>query len=221
MRAEKKEIIAEYIGSLFLTTAAITPMILFPIVLETNIGIAVLADALAVGFVLNVLIEMLGPISGAHFNPVVSIMMTKIDKISTDKAGAYIIAQILGGFTGLICSHLMFFQETGILLQVSEKSRGGGNYLGEILGTLILLLAILTLIDNNNPRIGWNIGILVGGQLLATSSTMFANPMITIARTFTYSAAGIRPMDSVVFIFMQFIGLGLALIIWKQLEEKR
>jgi glycerol uptake facilitator-like aquaporin len=139
--------------------------------------------------------------------------------MSASKAGEYLIAQVLGGFTGLICSHLMFFHEKQILIQVSEKSRGGGNYLGEVLGTLILLLAILTLIKNENPRIGQNIGLLVGGQLLATSSTMFANPMITLARTFTYSAAGIRPIDSVAFILMEFIGLGLALIVWKQLEE--
>jgi glycerol uptake facilitator-like aquaporin len=220
MKAERQELVAEFLGSLFLVTAAITPMILFPIILESGIGVAVLADALAVGFVLSVLIEMFGPISGAHFNPVVSIMMTQLNRMSASKAGEYIFAQVLGGFTGLICSHLMFFHDKQILIQVSEKSRGGGNYLGEILGTLILLLAILTLIKNENPRIGQNIGILVGGQLLATSSTMFANPMITLVRTFTYSAAGIRPIDSVAFIVMEFIGLGLALFIWKHLEGK-
>ena len=112
----------------------------------------------------------------------------------------------------------MFYHEIPVLFQISEVYRGGGNYIGEILGTLILLLAILTLIKNENPRIGWNIGVLVGGKLLATSSTMFANPMITIVRTFTHSAAGIRPIDSIVFILMQFIGLGLTMIIWNQLD---
>jgi len=113
----------------------------------------------------------------------------------------------------------MFYHQSQRILVISEINRSGGNYLGEIIGTLALLLAILMLIRNENPRIGWNIGVLVGGQLMATSSTMFANPMITIARTFTYSAAGIRPTDSGVFILMQFIGLALALIIWRQIEE--
>ena len=220
MSAEKQELIAEFLGSFFLTLAAITPMILFPEILDSSIDVAVLADALAVGFVLSVLIDMFGPISGAHFNPIVSLMMARLNRMPMDKAGLYLTAQILGGLMGVVGSHLMFYHETQVIAAISEINRSGGNYLGEIIGTLILLLAILTLLKNENPRIGWNIGVLVGGQLMATSSTMFANPMITIARTFTYSAAGIRPIDSLMFILMQLIGLGLALIIWRQIEEK-
>jgi glycerol uptake facilitator-like aquaporin len=219
MSAEKQELIAEFLGSFFLTLAAVAPMILFPEILGSSIGVAVLADALAVGFVLSVLIDMFGPISGAHFNPIVSLMMVRLNRMPTSKAGVYLVAQVFGGLLGVIGSHLMFYHETQVIATISEINRSGGNYLGEIIGTMILLLAILTLLKNENPRIGWNIGILVGGQLMATSSTMFANPMITIARTFTYSAAGIRPTDSVVFILMQFIGLGLALLIWRQIEE--
>jgi glycerol uptake facilitator-like aquaporin len=220
MWAERREIIAEFLGSYFLTLAAITPMILFPEILGSSIGVAVLADALAVGFVLSVLIDMFGPISGAHFNPIVSIMFSQLNRMETKKAGAYIVAQLIGGLLGTVSSHFMFYHKTKILLAVSDIARGGGNYAGEVIGTIILLFAILMLIQNENPRIGWNIGVLVAGQLLATSSTMFANPMITIARTFTYSAAGIRPFDSVVFILMQFIGLGITLIIWRQIEVK-
>jgi len=219
MIAEKQELIAEFLGSFFLTIAAVTPMILFPEIMGSSIGVAVLADALAVGFVLSVLIDMFGPISGAHFNPIVSLMMVKLNRMPMGKAGLYLAAQVLGGLMGVIGSHLMFYNETPVIATISEINRSGGNYLGEIIGTLILLLAILTLLKNENPRIGWNIGVLVGGQLMATSSTMFANPMITIARTFTYSAAGIRPIDSLMFILMQFIGLGLALLIWRQIEE--
>jgi glycerol uptake facilitator-like aquaporin len=219
MSVKKQELIAEFIGSLFLTTAAITPMILFPNILRSELGVAVLADALAVGFVLSVLIEMFGPISYAHFNPLVSLMVAYLRRISFSKAFGYIIAQLLGGLSGLLVSHLMFFHEIPILIEVSSVNRAGGNYLAEIIGTTILLLAILTLDKNKNPRIGWNIGILVGGQLLATSSTMFANPMITIMRTFTYSAAGIRPIDSLAFIMMQSIGLIIALIMWDQINE--
>lgn len=220
MSVKKQEIIAEFLGSFFLTLAAITPMILFPEILDSSMGVAVLADALTVGFVLTVLIDMFGPISGAHFNPVVSLMMAILNRMPAGKAGVYLVAQVFGGLMGVVGSHLMFYHETPVIVALSMVNRSGGNYLGEILGTLILLLAILTLLKNENPRIGRNIGVLVGGQLMATSSTMFANPMITIARTVTYSAAGIKPQDSLMFILMQFIGLGLALIIWKQLEEK-
>jgi glycerol uptake facilitator-like aquaporin len=209
------ELISEYIGSMFLTMAAITPMILFPEILGSELGVAVLADALAVGFVLAVLIDVFGPISYAHFNPVVSIMVVAIRRMSIRKASVYIIFQLLGGFTGLLASHLMFYHEIPILFKVSEINRGGGNYVGELVGTCILLVAILVLDKYKNPRLGLDIGLLVGGQLLATSSTMFANPMITIVRTFTYSAAGISPLNSVMFIFMQFVGLGFALQVWR------
>lgn len=221
MLINRRELLAEFLGSFFLTTAAITPMILFPEILNSGLGLAVLADALAVGVVLSVLIDMFESISGAHFNPIVTIMMTQLDKVPSRKAGEYIIVQLLGGFAGLLCSHLMFFHEPFKLIQISEVYRGGGSYLGEIIGTLILLLAILIFRKNENPRIGLNVGILVGGQLLATSSTMFANPMITLMRTFTYSAAGIRPSDSAVFILMQFIGLGLTLFIWKIIGDEK
>jgi glycerol uptake facilitator-like aquaporin len=220
MSAEKQELIAEFLGSFFLALAAVTPMILFPEILGSSISVAVIADALAVGFVLSVLIDMFGPISGAHFNPIVTLMMVKLNRMPTKKSGVYLVAQVFGGLLGVLGSHLMFYHQIPVIATISEINRSGGNYLGEIIGTLILLLAILTLLKNENPRMGWNIGVLVGGQLMATSSTMFANPMITIARTFTYSAAGIRPIDSLMFILMQFIGLGLALIIWRQIEEK-
>jgi len=86
MEAKRQEIISEFLGSLFLTLAAITPMILFPEILGSNMGVAVLADALAVGFVLSVLIDMFGPVSGAHFNPVVSIMMVLLNRMPAKKS---------------------------------------------------------------------------------------------------------------------------------------
>lgn len=207
--------LSEYIGSLFLTTAAISPMILFPDVLGSEMGVAVIADAIAICFVLAVLIDLFGPISGAHFNPLVTMVMVSLRRMPYSKGVSYVVAQILGGFTGLIACHLMFYHETPILFSVSSISRSGGNYIGEIIGTFILLLTILILDKYENPRIGLNIGLLVGGQLLATSSTMFANPMITIVRVFTYSAAGLSPHNSGIFIVMQIVGTVIALFTWR------
>ncbi|MBD3205763.1 hypothetical protein GF319_05385 [Candidatus Bathyarchaeota archaeon] len=220
MKSTRAELLSEFLGSMFLTLAAISPMILFPIILGSTAAIAVVADALVVGFVLFVLIEMFGPVSGAHFNPIVSIGMTLLDKMDRVKASEYIVSQISGGFLGLLLSHLMFFHEVPILIHISTKVRNSGNYLGEIIGTFALVLTILMLIRNNSPRISFAIGLLVSGQLMATSSTMFANPMITIVRAFTYSDAGVRPFDAVIFILMQLFGMLLATKTWLIMKEE-
>lgn len=214
------QILSEYLGSLFLVMAAISPIILFHQVLEAGIGMAVLADALAVGFILFALIEIFGPISGAHFNPAVSLAMVLGGKIGWRQALIYILAQIAGGLTGTIFSHLMFYHKIPNLIAVSEVTRAGGNYFAEILCTFILVLAILLLVHNQSDKLSLAVGMLVGGQLIATSSTMFANPQVTIARMFTYAAAGVKPVDGAVFILMQIIGAVLAVLVFRALKGK-
>lgn len=215
------QILSEYLGSLFLVMAAISPIILFHQVLEAGIGMAVLADALAVGFILFALIEIFGPISGAHFNPAVSLAMVLGDKIGWKQALIYILAQVAGGLTGTIFSHLMFYHRSPKLIAVSEVTRPGGNYFSEILCTFILVLAILLLVHNQSDKLSLVVGMLVGGQLIATSSTMFANPQVTFARIFTYSAAGVIPVDGAVFILMQIIGAVLAVLVFKAITRQR
>ena len=214
------QILSEYLGSLFLVMAAISPIILFHQVIEAGIGIAVLADALAVGFILFALIEIFGPISGAHFNPAVSLAMVLGGKIGWKGAFIYIITQIAGGLTGTIFSHLMFYHKIPKLIAVSEVTRAGGNYFAEILGTFILVLAIFLLVHHHSDKLSLVVGLLVGGQLIATSSTMFANPQVTLARIFTYAAAGVTPFDGAVFILMQIIGAVLAVLVYKVVKGK-
>ena len=209
------KIISEYLGSLFLVMAAISPIILFNRVLDAGIGVAVLADALAVGFILFALIEMFAPISGAHFNPAVSLAMVLGGQMKWTQAPIYIFAQIAGGLTGTVCSHLMFYHETPKLIAVSEVTRAGGNYFSEILCTFILVLAIFLLVQSQSEKTSLVVGMLVGGQLIATSSTMFANPQVTFARMFTYSAAGVKPVDGGMFILMEIIGAVLAVLVFK------
>lgn len=211
--------IAEFLGSAFLVMAAIAPVILFHHVIQADIAIAVIADALAVGFVLFALIEMFAPISGAHFNPVVSCCMFILQRMSTKQLFVYLTAQLTGGLLGMFCAHLMFYNHLPILVELSTVDRSGGAYLGEILGTFILVLAILLLVKQQSQRISLVIGLLVAGELLTTASTMFANPQVTIARMFTYSAAGIQPIDGIMFVVMQFIGLGLAVFAWKMIYQ--
>ncbi len=215
------QILSEYLGSLFLVMAAIAPIILFHQVLEAGIGMAVLADALAVGLILFALIEIFGPISGAHFNPAVSLAMVLGGKIGWRQTLIYILAQIAGGLTGTIFSHLMFYHKIPELITISEVARPGGNYFAEILGTFILVLTIFLLVHHQSDKLALVVGMLVGGQLIATSSTMFANPQVTFARMFTYSAAGVMPVDGAVFILMQIIGAVLAVLIFKAVTQRR
>jgi aquaporin Z len=202
---------------MFLVIAAVSPIILFTQILGANIAQAVLADALAVGFVLFALIEVFGPICIAYFNPVVCFAMALDKRLTWKKASALAANQILGGLAGVILVGLTFFQNVPIILAISDITRSGGCYLAEVLGTFILVLAIFSLVSQKSNKTSLVIGLLVAGMLLATSSTMFANPQVTLARMFTYSEAGIRPLDGAIFILMQFAGATLAVLTWRKL----
>jgi glycerol uptake facilitator-like aquaporin len=201
---------------MFLVIAAVSPIILFENILGAPLYIAVIADALAVGFVLFALIEIFGPICTAYFNPAVSIAMAIDRKITWIQALRYSIIQILGGIVGLLICHLMFYDKISKLLVLSSINRSGGAYFAEIIGTFILVLCIFSLVYQKSNRVSLVVGLLVGGMLLSTSSTMFANPQVTIARMFTYSSAGISPFDGIVFIFMEILGASIAVFIWKR-----
>ena len=211
----KDALCAEFLGSMFLVMASISSMIMFTTVLNAPKDIAVLANAIAVGFVLIALIEMFGSISGAHFNPVVTLIMLLEKKVSSSAAALYMLLQFIGGIAGTILSHLMFFNHIGRLLSVSDNARNEYIFFGEIFGTFILVLAILLLVKAGSSKISVVIGLLVGGQLLSTSSTMFANPQVTVARMLTNTASGIRPIDGLAFIAMQIIGALLAYLFYR------
>ena len=219
-QASVREIGAEFFGSMFLVMAAISSIILFTSVFEAHKSIAIIANALSVTFVLSALIEMFAPLSGAHFNPVVTMVMMFEKKIGITKAIIYIIIQFVGGITGTMLSRLMFLNEVGVILSVSENVRNEYIFYGEIFGTFILVFAILLLVKTGSNKISLIIGFLVGGQLMATSSTMFANPQVTVARMFTNSASGIRPIDGAIFIAMQIIGALLAYAVYRIMFAK-
>jgi len=213
------KLLAEFVGSAFLVIAAISPTILAYNVIQAETMLAVLSDALAVAFVLFALIEMLGSVSGCHINPAVTLSMLLTKKIDPKTAIAYIGVQIPGGILGTICSHLMFYQINPILLTISTVERPCGCYFAEFLGTFLLLATIYGCTQNNSKLASLSIALLVGGLLLTTSSTMFANPQVTIARVFTYAIAGIKPSDAVFFVFAQVLGslaaTGFSLVIYR------
>lgn len=217
----KARLIGEFIGSMILVMAAISPIILFTEIIGTGIAIAVLADAIAVGFILFALIEIFEKISWAHFNPAVTLAMYLRGMIKKKDAGLYVIVQITGGIIGIIASHVMFFDQNPVLFEISEVSRSGGTYIAEVIGTFFLVFAIFAMVANKSNKISLAIGTLVGGMIMATSSTMFANPQVTIARIFTYSAAGVMPFDALVFIIMEVIGAVLAVMTWGIIENNK
>ena len=198
---------AEYLGSLILVFTAISPTILCYQVLGGSVAMAVLMDGIAVGLVLFVLIEILGPVSQCHINPAVTLSMIVSKKMDARAGIFYIIVQFLGGLTGTIVSHLMFIHEKFYtLLTVSDVVRTGGTYFAEFVGTFMLVLIIHGCIYTKSNRAGMIIGFFVGGFLITTSSTMFANPQVTIARMFTFAIAGIRPSDAIVFCVVEILG---------------
>jgi glycerol uptake facilitator-like aquaporin len=198
---------AEMMGSALLVLAAITPMILGHQVLGGGLALAVLMDAVAVAFVLFVLIEVLEPVSYCHINPAVTLAMVARGRMGPKMGLAYVGAQFAGGLGGALLSHAMFCHHGFYkVLSISHVVRGHGAYLGEFLGTFILVMTIFGCMARMSRQPGLVIGLLVGGLLLATSSTMFANPQVTLARIFTFSVAGVRPLDGLWFIVCECLG---------------
>lgn len=206
----------EFIGSMFLVIAAISPMILFLEIFNSTLAVALVADALAVGFVLFALIEIFGPICTAYFNPAVTFALAFNKEIGWVEALRYSFFQITGGISGVLVAHLMYYDTIPQLITVSTIPRTGGAYIAEIIGTFILVLCIMSLVHQKSNRVSLVVGLLVGGMLLSTSSTMFANPQVTLARIFTYSAAGIRVIDALIFILLQLFASFLAVLVWKK-----
>ena len=199
-----RQLTAEFLGSLILVFTAISPVILGFNVFEAGVAMAVLMDAIAVGFVLFVLIETLGPVSGCHINPAVTLAMFVARKIEPKTALLYVIVQIVGGLLGTLAGHAMFIGHDFFQwVAISEVARNGGAFWAEFVGTFVLVLVIFGTMQNIATQPGLIIGLLVGGFLITTSSTMFANPQVTIARVFTWAIAGVRPIDAVIFVIIQ------------------
>jgi arsenate reductase len=206
-----KHLLAEFAGTAVLLCAVIGSGIMAEQLAQGNTAVALLANTLATVFVLYVLIETLGPVSGAHFNPVVTIADRVFHGIPTREVVPYIAAQVLGMIVGVMVANLMFGLTA---IDISTKTRsGGGLWLGEIVATLGLLLVIFGVVRSGKSTLA---PFVVAGYITAayffTSSTSFANPAITIGRSLSDSFAGIAPRSAPGFIVAQFIGMALALV---------
>lgn len=175
---------------------------------QGNDAIALLGNTLATGAILFVLITVLGPISGAHMNPAVTLVAASRRDVKWSDAAAYIVAQFAFGILGAWAAHLMFDLPT---LQLSVKARTGlGQWVGEAIATFGLILTILGTVRHRPAWVPATVALYITAAYWFTSSTSFANPAITVARSLSDTFAGIAPRDVPLFIIAQLLGTGLA-----------
>ncbi|MGB3166734.1 MAG: MIP/aquaporin family protein [Alteraurantiacibacter sp.] len=173
-----------------------------------NNAIALLANTAATGAILYVLIAMLGPVSGAHFNPAVTFAFALRREIGWSEGATYLAVQVLAGIAGALVVHLMFDLP---ILQYSTKARAGiGQWTGELVATFGLVLTILGLLRHRPEAIPAGVALFITAAYWFTSSTSFANPAITLVRSLSDTFAGIAPADVPAFVAAQFAGAVLA-----------
>lgn len=182
--------------------------------LTSDVALALLANTIATGAILVVLISTLGPISGAHFNPAVSLVFALRRQLPAQEAGLYALVQVVGGILGAIAAHAMFARP---LLQVASTVRtGGAQWFSEGIAAFGLVAVILAGIRFERKAVPMLVGLYITAAYWFTASTSFANPAVAIARSFTDTFAGIRPLDLPGFVLAQLAGalVALALMSW-------
>lgn len=200
----KQRLLAEALGSFFLFATVVGSGIMAEALAGGNVAIALLGNTLATAAMLFVLITMLGPISGAHFNPAVSLVFRLRGELRTGEALGHVAAQLAGGVLGVWAAHLMFDLP---ILQISTRSRTGpGQWAGEAIATFGLILTILATLRARREWVPVSVAHYIAAAYWFTSSTSFANPAITIARSLSNSFAGIAPADVPGFIAAQLVG---------------
>lgn len=205
-----QRIAAEAMGTALLVATVVGSGIMAETLSGGNVAVALLANTLATGAILYVLITALGPVSGAHFNPVVSAVFASRREISWKIALAFTLAQIAGGIGGCVLAHAMFEQP---LIQFSAQARTGpGQWLSEAVATFALVLTILGTLRSRPDAVPVSVALVIVAAYWFTASTSFANPAVTMARALSGTFAGIAPSDVPAFVIAQFVGGALAAV---------
>jgi glycerol uptake facilitator-like aquaporin len=207
-----RRLVAEALGTGLLIVAVIGSGIMATRLTPSDVGLQLLENAAATVGALIALIWMLGAVSGAHFNPVVTLIDRSFGAISSRDSALYIAAQVIGGCLGAVVANLMFELPA---VDWSTKDRSSGAlWLSEVVATAGLLLVIHGCVRSGRANVvAVAVGVWIGGAYFFTSSTSFANPAVTIARTLSDSFAGIAPSSVPMFIVMQLIGAAVAFIL--------
>ncbi len=202
-----RRLTAEFLGTLLLVCTVVGSGIMAE-TLTQDVALALLGNTIPTGAILVVLITMLGPISGAHFNPAVTFGFALRGEISISDAMPYVLAQVAGGLLGSVLAHGMFAQD---LVQISTTARTGGpQWLAEIVATFGLMATILAGVRFRAEAVPWLVGLYITAAYWFTASTSFANPAVAIARGITDTFSGIRPVDVPPFILAQLVGAWIA-----------
>lgn len=211
-----QKLLAEGIGTAFLLISVIGSGIMAETLAQGNIALALLANAIATGCMLFAIITTLGPISGAHFNPAVTLAFALRGDHAWKDVPAYVIVQIIGGILGVWACHWMFDQS---ILQTSTTMHrtGTSQWFSEIVATFGLLFVIFGGLRSKPEAIPTLVALYITGAYWYTSSTSFANPAVTIARGFSDTFAGIYPGHIAMFIVVQLIAVGIAHVVLRAL----
>lgn len=211
-----RRLAAEFIGTLFLVATVVGSGIMADR-LSDDVGVSLLGNTLPTGAVLVVLITMFGPISGAHFNPAVTLVFALQRSLPAQLALTYVVAQIAGGVAGTLLAHAMFELP---LIQFSQTPRSGtGQWIAEVVATFGLVAAILCGLRFRPDAVPWLVGLYITAAYWFTASTSFANPAVAIARALSDTFAGIRPVDVPAFVAAEALGAVLALVLCRWLLQ--
>ncbi len=207
-----RKLAAEAIGTALLVATVVGSGIMAAKLAGGNTAVALLGNTIPTGAILVVLITLLGPISGAHFNPVVSLVFALKRALPWSRFALYLATQITGGCAGAMLANLMFDLP---MIQLSTTARGGaGQLLSEVVATVTLLGAVLGGLRFAPAAIPWLVGLTITAAYWFTASTSFANPAVTLARALSDTFAGIAPASVLPFIGAQVLGALLGLVLW-------
>ena len=211
-KTDWRKIVAELLGTAFLLAGVVGSGIMAERLAQGNVALALLANSLATGALLVALILTFEPLSGAHFNPVVTLIQATFGKFSWKRVPGYVVAQVCGGLLGVAAANRMF--DLPVFAFSRQARTGSGQWMGEFVATLGLLLVIVSCARSKPVAIPYAVGSYIAGAYWFTSSTSFANPAVTIARCVTDTFTGIRPQDVAGFILAQLAGTAAAVLLW-------
>lgn len=213
--------LAEFIGTALLLIAVVGSGIAAQTLSPSDVGLALLENAIATGAALVAIILAVGSVSGAHLNPIVSCVDAFFGGLRRGALGMYVLAQVAGGVFGVVLANLMFGLPA---VNISSHVRSGmGLWLGEIVATLGLLLVVFGLVRSKNTQVApFAVGAYITGAYFFTSSTSFANPAVTLARTLSDTFAGIAPSSVPGFVLAQALGAliacGVIRVLWPEVK---
>ncbi len=211
----RRRLFAETLGTAFLLATVVGSGIMGERLAGGIVALALLGNTLATGAILVVLILIFGPISGAHFNPAVTLSFALQGTIRKSDAVAYVAAQILGGLIGVVAAHVMF-QEPLLASSTTVRS-GASQWFSEFVATFGLIATIIGCLRWRPEAVAYGVGLFISAGYWFTSSTSFANPAVTLARAFTDTFSGIRPLDAPGFIAAQLVAALVVTLVFRWL----